>query len=128
MKKEKNRYGWERMLIFGLGCVFAGAINGLLGTGGGVLLVLLLTKLFKTDAKDSFAQSLLMILPLSAVSAFVYCQKGGVSLAQMLPYLFPAVIGGILGAYLADKINARVLKIIFAILVVYSGVRMIFVK
>ena len=128
MEKQENIYGWRRMLVFGLGCVLAGTINGLLGTGGGVLLVLLLTKLFKADAKDAFAQSLLMILPLSIVSVFVYCQTGGVSLAQMLPYLFPAVIGGILGAYLADKINARVLKIIFAILVVYSGVRVIFAK
>ena len=128
MEKKENVYGWRRMLAFGLGCVLAGAINGLLGTGGGVLLVLLLTKLCKADAKDAFAQSLLMILPLSAVSAFVYCRTGGVLFAQALPYLFPAVIGGILGACVADKINARVLKIIFAILVLYSGVRMIFVK
>ena len=128
MKKEKNIYGWRHMLVFGLGCVLAGTINGLLGTGGGVLLVLLLAKLFKADAKDAFAQSLLMILPLSAVSVFVYCQTGGVSLARVHPYLFPAVIGGMLGAYLADRIDARVLKIIFAILVVYSGVRMIFAK
>ena len=125
--KEKTQ-AQRRIVFFYLGCVLAGLINGLLGTGGGVLLVWLLTKLFKADAKDAFAQSLLMIIPLSAVSAFVYCRTGSVSLNQVLPYLFPAVTGGIVGAYLADKIQARVLKIIFAILVVYSGIRMIFAK
>ena len=128
MDQEEKAYGVGRLVAFGLGCVLAGAINGLLGTGGGVLLVWLLSHVFKADAKDAFAQSLLMVIPLSAISAFVYCRTGSISLSQALPYLFPAVVGGLAGAYLADKINARVLKIIFAILVVYSGARMIFAK
>ena len=92
------------------------------------MLVWLFTVLFKTNAKDAFAQSLMITLPLSALSGIIYWQRGAFTLSQALPYLIPAIPGGILGAYLTDRMNPRILKIIFALLVVYSGARMIFAK
>lgn len=92
------------------------------------MLVWLFTALFKTNAKDAFAQSLLITLPLSALSGIIYWQRGAFTFSQALPYLIPAIPGGILGAYLTDRMNPRILKIIFALLVVYSGARMIFAK
>ncbi|MBO5111126.1 MAG: sulfite exporter TauE/SafE family protein [Clostridia bacterium] len=117
-----------RFMFAMLGCALAGGVNGLLGTGGGILLVWLFTKVIKADAKDAFAQSLLTVIPMSLVSGFSYLQAESFSLSQLLPYLLPAALGGVLGAWLTDRINPRFLKIIFGVLVVYSGARMIFAK
>ena len=117
-----------RFMFAMLGCALAGGVNGLLGTGGGILLVWLFTKVIKTDAKDAFAQSLLTVIPMSLVSGFSYLQAESFSLSQLIPYLLPAALGGVLGAWLTDRINPRFLKIIFGVLVVYSGARMIFAK
>ena len=117
-----------RFMFAMLGCALAGGVNGLLGTGGGILLVWLFTKVIKTDAKDAFAQSLLTVIPMSLVSGFSYLRAGSFSLAQLIPYLLPAALGGVLGAWLTDRINPRFLKIIFGVLVGYSGARMIFAK
>jgi uncharacterized membrane protein YfcA len=35
------------------------------------------------------------------------------------------VLGGILGGYLMDKINRKLLGLIFAVLVIYSGFQMV---
>ena len=120
---ETARYGFALV-----GCGLAGLLNGLMGTGGGIVLVWIFSHVMKANAKDSFAQSLLTMIPLSLVSCFFYWRAGELSLSAALPYLFSAVPGGLLGAWLTDRINPRILKIIFGLLVVYSGARMVFIK
>ena len=46
----------------------AGALNGLFGTGGGIVLVPLLLRVHRLPAQRAFATSLAVILPLSAVT------------------------------------------------------------
>ena len=46
----------------------AGAICGLFGAGGGILLVPLLMRVHKLPAQKAFATSLAVILPVSAVT------------------------------------------------------------
>ena len=50
----------------------AGIVNGLLGSGGGILLLPVLRRHAKT--KDAFASALFCILPLSALSCFLYAK------------------------------------------------------
>ena len=110
----------------------AGIINGLLGCGGGIITVLALTSLLP-EAKDAaertrriFATTVVVVLPMSAASALVYGRYGLLSLSDMLPVMIPAAVGGALGGFLLDRINTQVLKKLFAVLMVYSGVRLIF--
>ena len=108
----------------------AGTVNGLLGTGGGILLLVVLRRAVP-DAKDAFAAALLCILPLSALSAVLYLRTG-ISDAQVLfsPDLIPvylgAVPGGMLGAYLLDRLKLPLLELLFAGLLLFSGWRMLF--
>lgn len=111
-----------------LGCGAAGLINGIVGVGGGIVLVWIFSRVIKTNAKDAFVQSLLTMIPMSLVSCAVYLRAGELSLAAAWPYLIPAALGGALGAWITDRLNPKILKIIFGLLVVYSGLRMIFVK
>lgn len=119
----------EKILKTALLCFFsflAGGINGFVGTGGGIAIVYILTYLTENDTKDNFATTLCTILPISIVSMYAYIRNGGIDF-EMIRILTPsAILGGLLGAYLTDKINKDVLSLVFAILVIYSGTCMIF--
>ncbi len=111
------------------GGVASGIINGLLGTGGGIVLVFLLGYLMKKErgynTRDVFATVIAAILPMSLVSAILYLQSGSFDTGDVMPYILPGMIGGVVGALLLDKINLVLLKKLFAVLVVYAGIKMI---
>ncbi len=114
-------------LFIVVGGIISGFINGLLGAGGGIIIVFVLSKLLKKQAepRDIFANALCVMLPLSAVSCIVYYLRGQVSFGSFPPLIIPAVTGGIIGGILLGKIKSGALKKIFAILVVISGVILI---
>ncbi len=105
-----------------LGGAAVGLLNGLLGAGGGMVLVPLLERLGVTG-KSSHATSLAVIVPLSAVSAFLYWRQGWLSLDQGLPLLLPGLAGGILGGIFMGRIKLGWLKGMFGALLLWGGVR-----
>lgn len=104
----------------------AGFINGFLGGGGGVLIVALLLAVVKLHQKYAQATALLVVLPLTAVSAAVYLFKGNVDWAPTLWATLGVVAGGIAGALLLSKLKGNVAKIIFALVLIAGGVKMFF--
>ena len=97
----------------------AGAVNGLFGGGGGMVLVPLLSGWCGMEGKRSFATCVAVILPLSAVSAAVYLLRQGFELAAALPYL----LGGLVGGRLFRCVSVEWLRGLFASFLVYGGVR-----
>ena len=126
--------GVIELLLTAIGGLAAGFINGMLGTGGGIILVFLLGYLMRRDptlkniysTRDVFATVILAILPMSFVSALFYIKDGSVNINDALVYILPGIAGGIAGAYLLDKINVKFLKKLFAAMVIYAGVKMMF--
>ena len=107
----------------------AGVINGLFGTGGGILIVFLFSRIYakpkEYSKKDCFSMTIAVTLAFSAVSLFGYLKNGSMDTEQLTPIFLPAFLGGIAGAFLLDKINVRILRKIFAGLVIYAGVLLI---
>jgi uncharacterized membrane protein YfcA len=122
---KKEKFG--RYLILPIFSFLAGGMNGFLGTGAGIVLVYLLSYLNrgKRETKDNFAMAVVLVLPMSAVSLYFYVKGGNVDYELIRISVLPAILGGILGAYLMDKIDKRWLSLIFAALVIYSGFRMV---
>lgn len=108
----------------------AGIVNGLLGTGGGIILVFWLAFVMKSDRgyspRDVFATVISIVLPMSLVSLWVYASDGGIDFGNAAEYLLPGVAGGVSGAFLLNKINVKLLKKIFAVMVIYAGIKMLF--
>ena len=104
----------------------AGALNGFLGSGGGIVLLFAYRRLTKENERDAFASVVATVLPLSAVSAVIYSSRGMGNAGETVRYILPAVLGGVCGAYLTDKLNTAVLRKIFAFIVTVAGINMLF--
>ena len=103
----------------------AGFLNGLLGTGGGIPLVLGLHFLLGkrvADRKRFFTTALAVMLPLSLYSLAKYRVASPFSLNVFLFTALPAALGGIVGALLLSRLSARALGRIFATVVLISGI------
>ena len=118
------------------GGIAAGFINGLLGAGGGILLVFIMGLILPAtgngandalapDKRDIFANALAAMLPVTVVSVISYAARGDIHLDGAETYVFPAVIGGIGGAWLQDKLRFETVRRMFAILVIISGIAML---
>ena len=100
--------------------LLSGFLNGFFGTGGGVALWFAASR--KNDAKTAFATSSVGVLILSVASAFFY-RDAPTPFTSITPlFLFYSVIGGAIGAALLGRIPARGLRILFALLLIGSGV------
>ena len=103
----------------------AGGVNGFVGTGGGIIFIYMLSLLTENNKKDNFALTLCATVPISAIALISYAKEGLVDLAHIKETWVFCATGGILGAFLVDKLHLPLLKVIFAVLVIYSGARMI---
>lgn len=137
-KINRAHLSWILLALTGIG---AGLLNGLLGAAGGILLVAVLPRLTPPaklyppsvrlglyhERRDILATALTVMLPISAVSGIFYWLNGiRPSSALLLLLILPAAAGGLLGARLLGKLPDRVLRKLFAALVVVSGIRMLF--
>lgn len=111
----------KKMIIGGS---LAGFINGLLGSGGGMIAVPALEKC-GLSAKESHSGSIAVILPLSLFSAFMYIQGNRVQISDALPYIPAGIIGSFCGAWLMKKISSDLLRRIFGGFAVWAGIRML---
>lgn len=107
-----------------LGGLGAGVINGLLGAGGGMVVVPLLSAM-GVQGKKSHATALMVIAPLSAVSAVLYLVQGRVGFADALPWLPGSLLGAYWGSRLMPKIATGWLKLLFGGLMLWGGVRLL---
>ena len=102
-----------------LAAILAGIINGLLGTGGGVPLCLLLSRV--QEEKVAYATASLGVLLLSLQTVLLY-RGAALPFTEVSPLLpFLAVAGGALGAFLLGKVNVKLLRLLFAALLTFSG-------
>ncbi len=110
--------------------IAAGFINGLLGTGGGIILILclkyILTFSSEEESKNLFALTIAAIFPMSIASTIIYAMHGDLAWHDLIRYIPGAIVGGIGGAFLLGKINPKLLKKLFAALIIFVGVRMLF--
>ncbi|MBQ2754272.1 MAG: sulfite exporter TauE/SafE family protein [Clostridia bacterium] len=102
---------------------FSGLINGLLGTGGGIILVTA-TKIMGVKPKIAHATALTVILPLSLVSIIMYFKNGQLEVLPAVLISAGGGVGGFLGAKLLKKTPDKWLKILFGITTIVLGVMM----
>ncbi|MEG2985147.1 MAG: sulfite exporter TauE/SafE family protein [Peptostreptococcaceae bacterium] len=104
----------------------AGFINGIFGSGGGILLVPILNNILKIEEHKSHATTLAIIVFLTTASSMIYISKGTYDFNLTFKVAIGSTIGGIIGAKILCKLTGRFLRISFGLIMVIAAVRMVF--
>lgn len=122
INKPQKKPSLALVLIVG---AIIGFINGFWGGGGGMVCVAGLVHILKLPEKNAHATTILIILPLCIASFIIYLLKSTINFTESWPVLVGFVVGGSIGAIILKKINNFVLMVIFALLIIAGGIKMI---
>jgi hypothetical protein len=101
----------------------AGFLSGMMGVGGGSLMVPAMVLFAGFGQHGAQGTSLLAMVPGGAVGAVTHARLGNV-VARLLPGLIPGIIAGTyLGGTLAHLLSEGVLRVIFAVVLTWQGIR-----
>jgi len=104
--------------------VGAGLVSGLLGVGGGVLNVPILHLLLGIPFDRAVATSVHIIGVTAGAAALVYLARGDVEPAVAGATMVGTLAGAGIAALLGDRLNQRMLKLAFSVLLLYIAYRM----
>ncbi|HEX2496749.1 MAG TPA: TSUP family transporter [Gaiellaceae bacterium] len=102
----------------------AGMLAGLLGVGGGVLLVPFLVLAVGMTQHEAEATSLLVILPTALAASLALRRRHVGDLRIALAVGAVGAVGAVTGVLLALALDADVLRLVFAALLAFVGVRL----
>ena len=101
----------------------AGAVAGLFGAGGGMVLAPLLTLFSKISDDQIFPTSVSIILPICVVILISRIHEVPSNFPLALPYLLGSIPGGILAGITGNRIPAKWLHRALGLLILWGGIR-----
>jgi uncharacterized membrane protein YfcA len=106
------------------GSLGAGVISALLGIGGGIVKVPLMHLVMGVPLKVSTATSNLMIGVTASASAIIYLLRGGIDPLVAGPTALGVFIGASVGSRAAQRVDARLLRLLFVVVLLYTALEM----
>jgi uncharacterized protein len=103
----------------------AGLFGSLLGLGGGVLLVPLLTLVFGLDLRAAVGVSLISVIMTSSAAAGVYLERNVANLRLGMTLELFTAMGALVGGLVAFLIDEQLLALLFSGLLVYVAITML---
>jgi len=110
--------------LFIIGSI-GGLLSGILGIGGGVVFVPLLTYFTDQDFKVNTGISSMAVVFVATTSSITYISNGQTFSIYILYLILGGIIGGYLGSKLTFSLDTKTLQRIFAILLLIVSYRMI---
>lgn len=111
------------LIIAAIGGAFAGAANGLLGAGGGMILVPFLTQFANLKENEIFPSSVSIILPICLISLVFSADFSVLKNTITVPCLLGSAVGGIAAGLLGKRIPTLWLHRILGLMILWGGVR-----
>jgi len=119
-------YGIRR-LPAGMGASFvAGNLSGLLGIGGGIIKVPMMSLLMGVPLRASIATSNFMIGITATTSAIIYYARGHIDPAIAIPTALGVLLGAQIGTRLGGRVRSQRLKQIFQLVLLVFAVVMFY--
>lgn len=126
MKKTEARMTVQIIIMLIMIGLFAGILSGLIGVGGGIIIVPALVFFLGFTQYQAQGTSLgLLLLPIGIFAVLNYYKAGHINISYVLIMVVGFVIGGWLGSKLALTISEATLKKIFAVVLFYTGFKML---
>jgi uncharacterized membrane protein YfcA len=107
-----------------LGSVGAGVVSALLGIGGGLVKVPVMHLVMGVPLRVATATSNLMIGITASASAIIYLFRGGIDPYVAGPVAVGVFLGASVGARAAHRIDLRILRILFVVVLAYTAYEM----
>lgn len=125
----KSKMTLQTILSLILIGILAGFLSGLVGVGGGIIMVPLLVLFLSLTQHQAQGTSLAVLaVPVTAFAVFNYYKEGQLNLkyAAIIAVFF--VVGSIVGSKFALTLDQKVLKKIFAVVLVVIAGKMLLEK
>ena len=93
--------------------------------GGGLILVPAFIYILKKEDRLARGTATICVLPMVITSSIFYGRQSYIDWKMAILCAIGGTLGGISGAKLLKKIPTKYIKILFTILLIYTGVRML---
>lgn len=112
------------MLIVG---ILLGFLSGI-GVGGGSLLMLWLTLVLDLEHTVARGINLLFFIPSALIASFFRWKQGSLEIRSILPGILAGCIAAGICSYLSRSMDISVIKKLFGILLLFTGLRELLYK
>lgn len=109
------------VIAMGLISVVAGILGSLVGLGGGIIIVPVLTLLFHVDIRLAIGASIISVIATSSGAAAAYVRDKMTNLRAGMFLEVATTTGAVTGAYLTTILPARFLFVLFGVVLAYSA-------
>lgn len=107
-------------LIF-LADIFA----GMFGTGGGLLMIYILSYFYGMNLREANANSKLIALGGITAAILVFANAGVINMAAGIPLMIGSALGGHVGAHTALKKEEKLVKNLLTIIAIAAGIKLL---
>jgi uncharacterized membrane protein YfcA len=111
---------WGLLVIIG---VITGFISGMMGVGGGTFMVPMMVLFIGIRQVDAQGISLLSMIPASALGAWTHWKMGNVKTQILAGLVAGVLLGAYSGGSFAHCLPENTLRVVFALLLIYSAMR-----
>jgi hypothetical protein len=115
--------GWGKVLALLASGAVAGFLSGMMGVGGGSIMVPALALLVGHSQYTAQGSSLAAMVPAGSVGAFTHWRLGNVVTAIVPGLIVGIILGTYLGGTLAHLLSEADLRLVFAIVLIWLGLR-----
>lgn len=109
-----------------IGCAL-GFLSGL-GVGGGSLLMLWLTLVVNMEHSVARSINLLFFIPSAVIASFFRWKQGALDIKKILPAIIAGCVSAACFALISRQIDISIIKKLFGILLLLTGVRELFYR
>ncbi len=108
-------------LVLLAGAMLAGFLGSLTGLGGAVILIPLLTLVFKVDIHYAIGTSLIAVIGTSSGAAAAYVKEGITNIRLGMFLEIATTTGAVVGSFLIVYTPANIITIIFGFVLIFSA-------
>lgn len=123
---QHGEYSWVYPVLIFVAAIAAGLLGSLVGLGGGVLIVPLLTLVFRFPIYYAIGASIISVIATSSGAAAAYVKEHMTNLRVGMFLELGTTIGAISGAFLAGYLAPNLLSIIFGVILLTSAAPLVF--
>src|SRR5215218_2098200 len=126
MQKKPTPMTIQLIVVLSIIGLLAGILSGLVGVGGGIIVVPALVFFLGFTQKEAQGTSLgLLLLPIGILAVLNYYNKDLIDIRVVGIMAISFLLGGFFGSKIALAISEAALKRIFAIVLFYTGFKML---